>query len=61
MKNLHEQVACLVCECNAKDELMAEHLKTAQEAIAGDSCNFSLFHLYLISIFSSSFNLHELF
>ncbi|XP_042758778.1 filament-like plant protein 1 isoform X1 [Lactuca sativa] len=35
VKNLHEQVACLVCECNAKDELMAEHLKTAQEAIAG--------------------------
>ncbi|KAI3789297.1 hypothetical protein L2E82_02090 [Cichorium intybus] len=35
IKNLHEQVACLLCECNAKDELMAEHLKTAQEAITG--------------------------
>ncbi|CAH1424135.1 unnamed protein product [Lactuca virosa] len=35
VKNLHEEVACLVCECNTKDELMAEHLKTTQEAIAG--------------------------
>ncbi|KAL4588704.1 hypothetical protein LXL04_001599 [Taraxacum kok-saghyz] len=33
VKNLHEQVACLLCECNAKDELMAEHMKTTQEAI----------------------------
>ncbi|KAI3789296.1 hypothetical protein L2E82_02089 [Cichorium intybus] len=35
IKNLHEQVACLICECNAKDELMAEHVKTEQEAITG--------------------------
>ncbi|KAL8242489.1 hypothetical protein R6Q59_012791 [Mikania micrantha] len=32
VRNLHEQVACLLCECNAKDKLMAEHAKTAQEA-----------------------------
>lgn len=36
VKNLHKQVACLLCECNAKDRLMAEHAKTAQEANSGD-------------------------
>ncbi|XP_076886454.1 filament-like plant protein 4 isoform X2 [Bidens hawaiensis] len=35
VKNLHEQVACLLCECNAKDRLMAEHAKAAQEANSG--------------------------
>ncbi|KAI7746702.1 hypothetical protein M8C21_009265, partial [Ambrosia artemisiifolia] len=35
VKNLHEQVACLLCECDAKDRLMAEHAKTAQEALSG--------------------------
>ncbi|KAI3712261.1 hypothetical protein L1987_70812 [Smallanthus sonchifolius] len=35
VKNLHEQVACLLFECNAKDRLMAEHEKTAQEANSG--------------------------
>ncbi|KAI7740684.1 hypothetical protein M8C21_024859 [Ambrosia artemisiifolia] len=34
VKNLHEKVASLLCECNAKDNLIAEHAKTAQEAIA---------------------------
>lgn len=28
-----EQKVCLLCECNAEDELMAEHVKTNQEAI----------------------------
>ncbi|KAI3716029.1 hypothetical protein L6452_23071 [Arctium lappa] len=35
VKNLHEQVACLLCECNVKDKLMAEHVKTSQEANIG--------------------------
>nr|GEZ20325.1 hypothetical protein [Tanacetum cinerariifolium] len=35
VKNLHEKVASLLCECNAKDNLISEHLKTAQEAIEG--------------------------
>ncbi|KAM0011890.1 putative filament-like plant protein [Helianthus debilis subsp. tardiflorus] len=35
VKNLHEQIACLLCECNAKDRLMAEHAKAAQEANSG--------------------------
>ncbi|KAJ0438414.1 putative filament-like plant protein [Helianthus annuus] len=35
VKNLHEQIACLLCECNAKDRLMAEHVKAAQEANSG--------------------------
>lgn len=35
IKNLHEKVASLLCECNAKDNLIAEHAKTAEEAIAG--------------------------
>ncbi|KAK1414502.1 hypothetical protein QVD17_30248 [Tagetes erecta] len=35
IKNLHKQVACLICECNAKDRLMAEHAKTAQDANSG--------------------------
>ncbi|XP_024980662.1 filament-like plant protein 7 isoform X2 [Cynara cardunculus var. scolymus] len=35
VKNLHEQVACLLCECNVKDKLMAEHVKTAQKANTG--------------------------
>ncbi|KAK1430313.1 hypothetical protein QVD17_12962 [Tagetes erecta] len=34
VKNLHEKVASLLCECNAKDNLIAEHAKTAQEATA---------------------------
>ncbi|KAI3755407.1 hypothetical protein L1987_55205 [Smallanthus sonchifolius] len=34
VKHLHEKVASLLCECNAKDDLIAEHAKTAQEAIA---------------------------
>ncbi|XP_076956391.1 filament-like plant protein 7 [Bidens hawaiensis] len=34
VKNLHEKVASLLCECNAKDNLIAEHAKTAQQAIA---------------------------
>ncbi|KAK9077185.1 hypothetical protein SSX86_005521 [Deinandra increscens subsp. villosa] len=34
VKNLHEKVASLLCECNAKDNLIAEHAKAAQEAIA---------------------------
>ncbi|KAJ0773584.1 putative filament-like plant protein [Helianthus annuus] len=34
VKNLHEKVASLLCECNAKDNLIAEHAKTAQEAVA---------------------------
>lgn len=37
VKSLHEKVASLLCECNAKDNLIAEHAKTAQEAVAGDS------------------------
>lgn len=35
VKNLHEKVASLLCECNAKDNLISEHSKTAQEAIEG--------------------------
>lgn len=34
VKSLHEKVASLLCECNAKDNLIAEHAKTAQEAVA---------------------------
>ncbi|XP_071691733.1 uncharacterized protein [Rutidosis leptorrhynchoides] len=32
VKNLHEQVAFLLCECNLKDRLLDEHTKAAQEA-----------------------------
>lgn len=35
VKNLHEKIASLLCECNSKDTLIAEHAKTAQEAISG--------------------------
>ncbi|XP_024960146.1 filament-like plant protein 4 [Cynara cardunculus var. scolymus] len=35
VKNLHEKVASLLCECNAKDNLMVDQAKTAQDAIAG--------------------------
>lgn len=35
VKNLHEKVASLLCECNAKDNLMVEQANTAQQAIAG--------------------------
>ncbi|KAI3702421.1 hypothetical protein L6452_28159 [Arctium lappa] len=35
VKNLHEKIASLLCECNAKDNLMVEQANTAQEAIAG--------------------------
>ncbi|KAI3708015.1 hypothetical protein L2E82_37009 [Cichorium intybus] len=34
VKNLHEKIASLLCECNTKNTLIAEHEKTAQEAIA---------------------------
>ncbi|KAD4179318.1 hypothetical protein R6Q59_022845 [Mikania micrantha] len=34
VKNLHEKVASLLYECNAKDNIIAECGKTAQEAIA---------------------------
>ncbi|XP_076929353.1 filament-like plant protein 7 [Bidens hawaiensis] len=34
VKNLNEKVASLLCECNAKDNLIAEHAKTAQQAVA---------------------------
>ncbi|XP_076928554.1 filament-like plant protein 7 [Bidens hawaiensis] len=34
VKNLHEKVASLLCECNAKDNLIAQHAKTAQQAVA---------------------------
>ncbi|KAL7585700.1 hypothetical protein Lser_V15G45827 [Lactuca serriola] len=33
VKNLHEKIASLLCECNSKDALISEHAKTAQEAI----------------------------
>ncbi|KVI01942.1 Protein of unknown function DUF869, plant [Cynara cardunculus var. scolymus] len=34
-KGNEEQVASLLCECNAKDNLMVDQAKTAQDAIAG--------------------------
>ncbi|KAL4581186.1 hypothetical protein LXL04_017396 [Taraxacum kok-saghyz] len=35
VKNLHEKIASLLCECNSKNTLIAEHAKNAQEAIEG--------------------------
>ncbi|KAK3022539.1 hypothetical protein RJ639_047477 [Escallonia herrerae] len=35
VKYLNEKSASVICGCNAEDDLVADHAKTAQEAIAG--------------------------
>ncbi|XP_057963659.1 filament-like plant protein 7 [Malania oleifera] len=35
VKNLNEKLASVICDCNAKDELVTKHAKMAQEAIGG--------------------------
>ena len=36
LENLNEKLASVICEVNAKDELLARHAKMAEEAIAGN-------------------------
>lgn len=35
VRDLSEQLSSLLCDCNAKDDLVAIHSKMAEEAIAG--------------------------
>lgn len=42
MKALNEELASVVDECSAKDELLQNYKKTAEDAIAGD-CNIIVF------------------
>lgn len=36
MRHLNNKLDSVLCESNAKDDLVASHAKMAQEAVAGD-------------------------
>lgn len=46
VRQLNEKLDSVLCESNAKDDLVANHAKTAQEAIAGDYCIFIYVNTY---------------
>ncbi|KAL4588707.1 hypothetical protein LXL04_001602 [Taraxacum kok-saghyz] len=52
-KNLHKQVVCLQCECKSRNELMSEHVKTAQEFITGRENSSLRNHRHKLSSFKA--------